>query len=203
MTGWVEKDAERGARLVLGTGGTELEHGLLSSIEVVDHDVHVHLLGHVLPRPLRRPELIHTLEADALVTCLVANLTPPVVRTRLPIEQGAVELSETTGVVAVEDERGKSCDSHACQGTRGCGQVRAGIPKPFGRLRRRLRTSQPADCLSLMRSSTALGMVVSKSSSLAHVGVMVITTMSSYRACTPATQSEYCSSVITFRPACR
>ena len=52
------------------------------------------------------------LEADALVTCRVAHLTPPFVRARLPIEQGAVELGEAARVVAVEDERGKACDCH-------------------------------------------------------------------------------------------
>ena len=44
--------------------------------------------------------------------------------------------------------------------------------------RRRSPRRQPAD-FSLMRSSTAFGMVVSKSRSLAHVGVIVIMTISS------------------------
>ena len=47
-----------------------------------------------------------------------------------------------------------------------------------GGLRRHLTRRQPAD-FSLMRSSTALGMVVSKSRSLAQVGVIVMTTISS------------------------
>ena len=104
MTGGIEEDAERGARLVLGLRRPEFEHGLFSGIEVVDHDVDVHLLGDVLARPVRRTELLDALEADALVTCRVAHLAPPFVRARLPIEQGAVELGEAAGVVAVEDE---------------------------------------------------------------------------------------------------
>lgn len=113
MTGGVEENAERGARLVFSPGRTESEHCLFSSIEVVDHDVHVYLLGNVLARPLRRPELRDALEADALVTRRVANLAPTFVRARLPIEQGAVELGEAARVVAVKDEGGKACDCHA------------------------------------------------------------------------------------------
>ena len=53
----------------------------------------------------------------------------------------------------------------------GCGRLRhQQWPKPVRR--------QPA-AFFLMRSSTDLGMVVSKSRSLAHVGVIVMTTISS------------------------
>jgi len=127
MTCGVEEDAERGARLVFGPARTEFEHCMFSGIEVVDHDVHVHLLGDVLARPMRRPELRHALEADALVTCRVADLAPTFVRDRLPIEQGAVELGEAARIVAVKDERGKACDCHAWHRMPGCGQIRTGI----------------------------------------------------------------------------
>lgn len=122
MTSGIEEDAERGARLVFSPRRTECEHGLFSSIEVIDHDVHVYLLGDVLARPNRRLELLDALEADALVTGRVAHLAPPFVRARLPIEQGAVELGEAARVVAVNDERGKACDCHAGQRTPDCGQ---------------------------------------------------------------------------------
>ena len=113
MTGRVEEDSERGAGLELRPNGTELEHGPLPGVEIVDHDIEVHLLGDVLARPLRCPEVVDTLEADALITGRVADLAPAVVRLRRPIEQRSVELGEATGVVAVEDERGKACDGHA------------------------------------------------------------------------------------------
>src|SRR5215217_517148 len=107
---------------MLGLRRAEFEHGLFSRIEVVDHDVHVHLLGDVLARPIRRTELLDALEANTLVSCRVAYLTPPFVEARLPIEQGAVELGEAARVVAVEDERRKACDCHARDRTPDSGQ---------------------------------------------------------------------------------
>ncbi len=104
MTCGVEENAECGAWLVFGLGGAEFEHCLFSSIEVVDHDVDVDLLGDVLARPLRWSEVFDALEADALVTCRVAHLAPTLVRGRLPIEQGAVELGEAARVVAIKDK---------------------------------------------------------------------------------------------------
>ena len=110
MTCRVEKDAERRARLVLGLGCSQLEHCVLGDVEIVDHDVDVHLLGHILAWPLRRAELLDPLEADALVAGFIAHLSPAIVRGRLPIEQGAVELGEAAGVVAVENNRGEACN---------------------------------------------------------------------------------------------
>ena len=52
MTGGIEEYAKRGARLVFCPSRAEFEHDLFSSIEVVDHDVHMHLLGDVLSRPI-------------------------------------------------------------------------------------------------------------------------------------------------------
>ena len=76
---------------------------------------------------------------------------------RTPIESGATDSpgSQRTGVSEVTA-------TIACDSTRGRTHVRR----------------QPAD-FSLMRSSTAFGMVVSKSRSLAQVGVIVMTTISS------------------------
>lgn len=48
MTGGVEEHTERGAGLVLGQRRAEFVHGLFSSIEIVDHDIDVHLLRNVL-----------------------------------------------------------------------------------------------------------------------------------------------------------
>src|SRR5262245_18664605 len=127
MAGGIEEHAKGRARLVFSLRSTEFEHGLFPGIEVVDHDVHVHLLGNILARPHRRPELLDALEADALVTGGVAYLTPSVVRARLPIEQGAVELGEASGVVAVEDERGEACNSHDRHRTTDCGQKMSAI----------------------------------------------------------------------------
>ena len=79
MSGGVEEDAERRARLVLVLGRAEREHGRLGRVEVVDHDVEVHLLRHVLARPPGRGEALDLLEADALRGG-VADLAPPVGR---------------------------------------------------------------------------------------------------------------------------
>ena len=51
MAGRVEEDPERRAGLVLVLGRAELEHRRLGGVEVVDHDVEVHLLRHVLAGP--------------------------------------------------------------------------------------------------------------------------------------------------------
>lgn len=104
MTRWVEEHAKCGTWLVLRLGRPERQHRLLSSVEVVDHDVQVHLLRNVLAGPLRPSVLVDPLEADALVTCCVADLGPPVVGCHVPIEQCAVELGEATRIVAIEDE---------------------------------------------------------------------------------------------------
>ena len=127
MTGGVQENAKRRAWLVFGPGRTEFEHCQFSGIEVVNHDVDVHLLRDVLARPLRRPELCDALEADALVTCCVSHLAPTFVRACLPIEQLSVERGEAGRVVAIKDKRRKSCNCHTLHRMPGCGQILTGI----------------------------------------------------------------------------
>ena len=83
---------------MFGASRAQLEYRPLPSVEIIDHDVDVHLLRNGLAWPLRWAVLLDALEADALVAGGVAHLAPPVVRTGLPIEQSAIELGEATGV---------------------------------------------------------------------------------------------------------
>ena len=97
---------------MFGASRAQLEYRPLPSIEIVNHDVDVHLLRNGLPWPLWWAVLLDALEADALVAGGVAHLAPPVVRARSPVEQGAVELCQAAWVVTVEYEGGETSDWH-------------------------------------------------------------------------------------------
>ena len=109
----VEEHPERGPRLVVMLGCAQPEDGRFRRVEIVDVDIDVHLLRHLLTRPTRCREPVHFLEADG-VAVLGAH-RPPVVAARLhlPIKQCAVELRQSLGVGAVEDDNGVASDSHA------------------------------------------------------------------------------------------
>src|SRR5579859_2651651 len=62
VAGRVEEDPEGLARLVLVLGRAEREHLRLGGVEVVDDHVEVHLLRHLLSRPLRRGIVRYLLE---------------------------------------------------------------------------------------------------------------------------------------------
>jgi hypothetical protein len=62
----VKEHAERRARLVLVPGRAELKHRCLGAVKVVDDDIEVHLLRHLLPGPPRRGVGTYRLEGDAL-----------------------------------------------------------------------------------------------------------------------------------------
>ncbi len=111
MAGRVEEHSEGCPRLVAMLGGTQLEDGRLRSVEVVDLNIDVHLLGHLLSRPTRSGEPLHLLEADG-VAMLGAYGPPAVTPRHLPVEEGAVERRQSLGVGAVEDESGIASDSH-------------------------------------------------------------------------------------------
>lgn len=112
MTCGVEEHPECRTRLMLVFRRAKLEHCCLRDIEVVDHDVDVHLLWDVLARPLRWREVVDLLEAER-VPVLGAGGPPAVVALlNLPVEQGAVELGQSLRVGAVEDDDREACDSH-------------------------------------------------------------------------------------------
>ena len=135
MAGRVEEDPERRTRLVLVLGRTQLEDGCLACVEVVDHDVDVHLLGHVLARPLRRRVVVDLLEAQA-VAVVGSGVGPVVGDLDLPVEQGAVELGKGLGVGAVEDDRREACDSHGRHASEDSGRSVTGSSVAAGQLAR-------------------------------------------------------------------
>ena len=128
VTGRVEEDAERRARLVLVLGRTELQHRRLRGVEVVDDHVDVHLLRDLLSRPLRvRGEVADLLELRASRRSRLGRRpTGVAVLGDLPVEQGAVEVGEGLRVGAVEDDDGKACDSHGRDSRSHSGRLASG-----------------------------------------------------------------------------
>ena len=118
MAGGVEEDPECGAGLVLVLGGTELDDSGLGSVEVVDHDVDVHLLGHLLAGPVGSSVALDPLEADALVAVGGPDLGPTGVGADGPAEELTVELGRLGRIGAVEDDGGEACDCHTANRTR-------------------------------------------------------------------------------------
>ena len=111
MTGWVEEHSERLSRLFGGFARTDLEHGFLGHVEVVDHDVEVHLL---------RVGLTGQLGAWYSSTCWMRSaarswrrLRPRAVLVDGDRPSGAFRRTrEFTGVRSVEHDNGRLCDSH-------------------------------------------------------------------------------------------
>jgi hypothetical protein len=89
----------------------EFEHLDLGGVEVLDHDVEVHLLGDLLPGPARRRVALHLLKADGLAV-VRTDLGPVRGDLDLPVEERAVEPRERTRVRTVDDDAGKASDSH-------------------------------------------------------------------------------------------
>lgn len=118
MAGGIEEDAEGLARLEFGLPGAEFEDLRLGSVEVVYHDVDVHLLRMVLAGPARGTVVLDLLEADGRpgVGC---DLCPRavVVDADLPVEEVAVELGELTSIRSIENDHGLLCDSHGAEST--------------------------------------------------------------------------------------
>src|SRR4051794_4598420 len=111
VSGRVQEHPERRAGLMLVQRRAELEHRGLPGVEVVDDDVEVHLLRHLLPRPLGRGVALDLLEADALPV-VGADLGPAGSELLLPVQHRAVEGRERVGVGTVEDDAREACDSH-------------------------------------------------------------------------------------------
>src|SRR5581483_3883543 len=111
---------------MLGLGRAEGDRLRLGGIEVVDHDVEMHLLGYVLPRPLGRGVVVHLLERDALAV-VRADVDPVRLDLGFPVQHGGVEGGQGGRVRAVEDDARKACDSHAPQRTRYPGRSASGI----------------------------------------------------------------------------
>ncbi len=110
MAGGVEEDPEGLAGLVLGQRGAEGEDLRLGGVEVLDDDVEVELLRHLLARPRRRPVVLDPLEGQALV--LGPDVDPVLVRLDRPVEQRAVERRQGGGIGTVEHDAREPCDGH-------------------------------------------------------------------------------------------
>lgn len=78
MAGRVEEHRERRTGLMVMLDGAELKHSCLRDIEVIDHDIEMHLLRHCLAGPLWRGEALDLLETQG-VAVLGAHGPPFVV----------------------------------------------------------------------------------------------------------------------------
>lgn len=112
MTGGVEEHTERRTRLMLVLGRAQLMHRCLGDVEVVDHDIEVHLLRDALAGPLWRREAVDLLEAQRVAVLGTDGPRVVVVLLDPPVEQGAVELGQALRVGAVKDDAWEACDSH-------------------------------------------------------------------------------------------
>lgn len=114
MPGRVEEDPEGLARLVLVLHGSEGKNGCFGIIEVIDHDVEVHLLRMLLGRPLGPLVVVDLLEAERLPV-LGADLRPVLFDVNGPIEHRAAERGKDYRVGAVEDSGGTPSSGHAAK----------------------------------------------------------------------------------------
>src|SRR4029079_10278707 len=89
-------------------------------------DVEVHLLRHLLARPLRRLVVLDRLERDAL-TVVGADFVPPLVAVDLPVEHCDVEVGEGACVRTVDDDARETCDSHAANSMASSGRSTSGL----------------------------------------------------------------------------
>ncbi|SEQ34037.1 ABC-type molybdenum transport system, ATPase component/photorepair protein PhrA [Arthrobacter sp. OV608] len=112
VAGRVKEHPESGSRLVFVLGRAKFEDLCFGCVEVVHHNVEVHLLRYLLARPLRRPVGVHLLETQGIA--VIGFDGPPVLALfDLPVEQGGIELCEYFRVGAVENNDRKACDSHS------------------------------------------------------------------------------------------
>lgn len=107
----VKKYPERLARLVDGPGSAELQHCRFRGVKVIDRQVEVQLLGHVLRRPHRRPIVLHPLEAQTL-PIFSPYLSSVRFDADLPIQQAAVEPGQHYRVRAIQDDTREARDGH-------------------------------------------------------------------------------------------
>ncbi len=118
MAGRVEEDPERLSGLFGGLARTDLDHGRLGGLEVLDDHVEVHLLRMILTRPTGRMVVLDLLDADR-GPGIGGDLGPCAVFVDgdLPVEELSVELPEFGGVGSIEHDNGLLCDSHALEST--------------------------------------------------------------------------------------
>ena len=118
VAGRVEEDPERLSGLFGGLARTDLDHGRLGGIEVLDDHVEVHLLRVILARPTGRVVVLDLLDADR-GPGIGGDLGPCAVFVDgdLPVEELSVELPEFGRVGSVEHDNGLLCDSHAPEST--------------------------------------------------------------------------------------
>ena len=86
MSGRVEEDSKGRAWLDLGQGGAPREYRGFALVEIGHHQVEMHLLGHYLAGPLRRPIVGDPLERDAIAAVFGADLDPAVFDLDRPVE---------------------------------------------------------------------------------------------------------------------
>lgn len=110
MAGRIEEDSEVRAGLMIVLDGAESQHLGLRGIQVVDDQVEVHLLRSTLSWPVRRHEVVDSLERQAVGP--IADVSPPIRGFQLPPQNTRVEGGELNGIRTVDDERGEPGDCH-------------------------------------------------------------------------------------------
>src|SRR5882757_2459 len=78
MSGRVEEDPIGSAWLDLSQGGAPRAYGGFALVEIGHHQVEMHLLGHHLAGPLRRPVVGDLLGREAIAAVFGADLDPAV-----------------------------------------------------------------------------------------------------------------------------
>lgn len=112
MPGRVEENPESGTGLRVRFGGTQLDGDLFPFVQVLHHQVQVHLLWYRLARPFWCPVAVHLLKRNAVTSVVGSDFGPVSVDLHIPAEQGTVKGREGSGVRAVDDETWEACDSH-------------------------------------------------------------------------------------------
>jgi hypothetical protein len=113
VAGRVEENPEGGARLGLRFSGSQSDGLCLAFVQVLHHEVHMHLLWHGLPGPLGPLVVLHLLEGDAVAAVVGADFGPVAVDLCVPAQQGAVKRCECPGVGAVDDDTWEARDSQS------------------------------------------------------------------------------------------
>ena len=91
MAGRVKEHPECGPRLVLRLACPQRKGHLLALVQVLHHQVKVHLLGNRLPRPFRRVIRLDLLESNAIVPIAGTNLEPIGLALHVPAQQFAIK----------------------------------------------------------------------------------------------------------------
>src|SRR5690554_3853063 len=137
VAGRVDVDPPGGPRLALRLTGAEFEHGFFGSLDVVDVEVEMRLLGMLGVGPARRDVVGGELEGDRHPGVRL-ELDPVSVVERLfdlPASYGGVELGEPLGVGGVQGDYREAGDGHEASSNVGISTESPASTHPSSRTR--------------------------------------------------------------------